>query len=113
MSSPNVKIYLVRHAETNQNKDGIIQGHLNTALNDEGRRQAKLVAEVLKDVPLTFTFTFTSNLDRAKATAEVILKYHLSVEVTEQEELRERFQADHRGKKYGAEEYGSRDQGRL
>lgn len=59
-----VKVYLVRHGETAANKDGVIQGQLNTQLNEEGIRQAGLLAERLKDVP--FQLAFTSDLERAK-----------------------------------------------
>lgn len=63
-SPPIVKIYLVRHGETQENKDGIIQGQLDTKLNEAGLRQAASVAEVFKDVPLTAAFS--SDLERAR-----------------------------------------------
>lgn len=59
-----LRVYVVRHGETEANKEGMIQGHLDTALNEEGVRQVELVAERLKDVP--FKLAFTSDLQRAK-----------------------------------------------
>lgn len=57
------RVYLVRHGETDANRDGIIQGQLNTPLNDLGRKQANLVGEVLRGVP--FNAAYSSDLDRA------------------------------------------------
>ena len=58
-----VNVYLVRHGETEENKTGIIQGQLDTRLNETGRGQAQILAEALKDVP--FSHAFTSDLSRA------------------------------------------------
>lgn len=57
------RVYLVRHGETDANRDGIIQGQLNTPLNDIGRKQASLVGEALRDIP--FDIAYSSDLDRA------------------------------------------------
>lgn len=57
-------ITLVRHGETEANKLKIIQGQLDTDLNDLGIRQAELVANALKET--AFTHAFSSDLKRAK-----------------------------------------------
>lgn len=57
------RVYLVRHGETDANRDGIIQGQLNTPLNDLGRKQASLVGEGLRSIP--FDIAYSSDLDRA------------------------------------------------
>lgn len=62
---PVVKVWLVRHGETNENRLGIVQGTMDTELNEEGIKQAQLVAEVLKAIP--FDFTLTSDLKRASS----------------------------------------------
>lgn len=54
----------VRHGETLENRNKIIQGQLNTHLNELGRRQSEAVAIALKDVP--FQRAFSSDLNRAK-----------------------------------------------
>ena len=59
-----LKVYIVRHGETTSNKDGTIQGHLDTALNEEGLRQATLLAQRLKSNPIHIAYT--SDLQRAK-----------------------------------------------
>jgi len=83
-----VRIYIVRHGETEENKQKIIQGHLDTALNFEGERQADLVAKALKDIP--FDACYSSDLRRAVDTAKRILVYHPGVEVQTQTAVRER-----------------------
>jgi len=98
-SSPIVKIYVVRHGETNENREGIIQGQMDTKLNEDGMQQAALVAERFKDVPLVAAFS--SDLERARKTAEAILKHHPSVRLIAQPELRERFMGDLQGVKAG------------
>lgn len=59
-----VRVYIVRHGETDDNRRGIIQGHLDTPLNAAGVRQARLAADALADVP--FDAAYTSDLSRAR-----------------------------------------------
>jgi broad specificity phosphatase PhoE len=40
-------IYFIRHGETDWNKQGLIQGSIDTDLNDHGRAQAQAVAQAL------------------------------------------------------------------
>lgn len=60
---PVARIYLIRHGETNENREGIIQGQMDTELNEVGCEQAYLCGQALIDVP--FTMGFTSDLKRA------------------------------------------------
>jgi bisphosphoglycerate-dependent phosphoglycerate mutase len=62
-ATPLVRIYLVRHGETQANRDGIIQGQQDMALNAMGEEQARLVGEALKGVE--FGRAFSSDLSRA------------------------------------------------
>ena len=64
------RIIAVRHGETAWNVDTRIQGHLDIALNDTGRWQARQVARALADEPLAAVYT--SDLQRAHATAQAI-----------------------------------------
>jgi hypothetical protein len=57
-------VVFVRHGETQENRDKIIQGQMDSHLNELGRRQADAVAEALRDVP--FTHALSSDLSRAK-----------------------------------------------
>lgn len=63
-------IYFVRHGETEWNKIGKIQGHVDIELNDEGRAQANYIKEKFQGVK--FDKVFSSPLKRAKETAKII-----------------------------------------
>lgn len=67
-----MKIYIIRHGETDWNKARKVQGHADIPLNEYGRHLAEETAEGLKEVP--FDLAYTSPLVRAKETAEIILK---------------------------------------
>jgi len=58
-----VRVYIVRHGETQENRDGIIQGHRDTFLNAIGLEQARMAGEALKDAKLGIAFS--SDLSRA------------------------------------------------
>lgn len=74
--------YIVRHGETDWNAQHLIQGHSDISLNANGELQAKELAEELKDVE--FDMIFSSDLMRAKKTAEIIaLEKRLAVVTTE------------------------------
>lgn len=89
--------YIVRHGETNQNVKRIIEGHGDSPLNENGELQAKNISEKLKHIQ--FDKAFSSDLLRAKRTAEVIaLEHNLLVETTKM--LRERFYGKVEGQPY-------------
>jgi alpha-ribazole phosphatase len=64
------RIYLVRHGETDWNKEDRCQGCLDIELNSEGIRQAEAVAQRLSNEEIHLIYT--SNLKRAYRTAEII-----------------------------------------
>lgn len=66
-----MKLYFIRHGETDWNKEGKLQGRTDVVLNEEGRKVAELTREALKEVP--FDLAFTSPLTRARTTAEIII----------------------------------------
>jgi len=69
-------IYLVRHGETDANKDGIYQGRsVDNPLNDTGRTQAELLGKFLKDFQNYFPspgIIYSSSSLRALETAAII-----------------------------------------
>ncbi|XP_056454309.1 probable fructose-2,6-bisphosphatase TIGAR A [Gadus chalcogrammus] len=68
---------LVRHGETQFNKDGLLQGQaIDSCLSETGVQQAEAAGRYLRDV--TFTNVFVSSMLRARQTAEVILKHNSS-----------------------------------
>ena len=67
-----MKLYIIRHGQTDWNRARLLQGRTDIPLNEWGRRVAQLTKEGLKDV--VFDMAFTSPLIRARETAELILE---------------------------------------
>ncbi len=65
-----MKLYLIRHGETDQNKRKCLQGRCDIELNEYGRELARMTAQGLKGV--AFDVIYTSPLKRAVETAEII-----------------------------------------
>ena len=57
-----MKLYIVRHGETDWNKSRRIQGQVDIPLNEFGKTLAKKTANGLKDI--SFDVCFTSHLCR-------------------------------------------------
>jgi broad specificity phosphatase PhoE len=81
-----LRLLLVRHGVTDWNEARRYQGQTDTPLNDEGRRQARLLARTLADE--TVSRLYTSDLKRAAETA-AILAEALGVHVESTKALRE------------------------
>jgi probable phosphoglycerate mutase len=79
-------LLLVRHGETDWNRDGRWQGHSDTHLNEIGRAQAERVAAELDGVDVIYS----SDLARARETAEIIAR-RLELPVLVDARLRERY----------------------
>ena len=69
-----MKIYLMRHGETDYNKKGLIQGQLDVPLNENGIRLAKLTRDGFRREGLSFDLAYCSPLIRARKTAEILLE---------------------------------------
>ena len=67
-----MRIYIVRHGETEANKNGYLQGWTDVPLNENGRFIAELTGRGLKDI--RFDHCISSPLIRAKETAEILLR---------------------------------------
>jgi glycerol-3-phosphate cytidylyltransferase len=68
------KYILVRHGQTYWNKNGIMHGQYDIPLNEIGIKQAYVVSDDLKHEH--FDYCYCSPLQRAKATANKILRNH-------------------------------------
>jgi probable phosphoglycerate mutase len=79
-------LILVRHGETDWNRDGIWQGHGDPPLNEAGRRQATELAERLGN--LEIDALYSSDLRRAYETAEIVGAAK-GLEITAEPDLRE------------------------
>ena len=95
-----MKILLVRHGETDYNKNKLIQGHSDIELNETGRGQARNAGQKLTEYNIDFAFS--SPLKRAVETARLMLdnsnnSQNISKEVTADERLIEKFFGDFEG----------------
>jgi len=72
-----IRLLLVRHGETDWNRESRFQGKMDIPLNENGREQGKKAAEFLQETPLDFAIS--SPMLRPKETAELILAYHSGV----------------------------------
>jgi len=79
-------IVLVRHGETDWNRERRFQGHADTPLNEAGRLQALELADTLRDERLAAIYT--SPLQRASETARIVAD-ELGLEARELEAMRE------------------------
>lgn len=80
------KVIFVRHGQTAWNDLGIYQGHTDIPLNEVGLEQGAKVAQRLKNENISAVYS--SDLLRAKQTAELIAKEH-NLPVTTLPEFRE------------------------
>jgi len=65
------RVYLLRHGETNWNKEGKIQGGgFDIPLNENGRNQARAAARAMEDIPVSLIAS--SPLSRATETADIL-----------------------------------------
>lgn len=83
-----VRIFIIRHGQTDHNVTKVLQGHLDIDLNDHGKNQADTVAKYLSSIP--FDFFVSSDLLRCQNTTKPILSYHPDVPLKLTENLRER-----------------------
>ena len=69
-----MKIYLMRHGETDYNQKGLIQGSLDIPLNENGIKLAELTRDGFRAEGLTFDLAYCSPLVRTRKTAEILLE---------------------------------------
>ena len=65
-----MNLYVVRHGQTDWNKEGILLGNTDKELNEKGQEQAFQLKKELKRIK--FDCVITSPLDRTKETAKII-----------------------------------------
>jgi phosphoserine phosphatase len=92
---PSIRIFLVRHGETEWNRLGRFQGRNDQPLNGEGRKQAQALAEALKDE--NFTALYASPLPRSMETAQFIKAFHPAAPLIEEPRLMEMDLGDFEG----------------
>ena len=81
------RLLLVRHGETQWNKESRFQGIKDIPLNEKGKEQGRKAAEFLQEVEINFAVT--SSMLRPKETAELILEHHPQVSLESEPQLQE------------------------
>ena len=89
-----MKIYVVRHGQTEWNLESRIQGSEDIDLTDAGRAEAYELKNLIADIDIDVVFT--SPLVRARETAEILANDNLLIMVDER--LTERSWGDNEGK---------------
>ena len=74
------RLLLVRHGETDWNRQGRFQGQIDIPLNTNGQAQAEAACRALATVRINRAYT--SSMARPRQTAEAILKAHPGVPLT-------------------------------
>lgn len=82
-----LRFLLVRHGETEWNRESRFQGIRDISLNKNGRKQGQKTADFLKEIDLNFAVS--SPMLRPKETAEIILEHHKHIELELQSQLQE------------------------
>jgi len=70
-----MKIYLIRHGQTDANFNAIIQGRTDNKMNQTGIDQAIMTGKFLKQEHIDFDYCVSSPLNRARHTAKIIKDY--------------------------------------
>ena len=86
------KLVLVRHGQSIWNEKNLFTGWRDVGLTDKGVEEAKKAGLLLKEANVNFDVMFTSSLERAKKTGDIILSCmdHRSIEVVSDSALNER-----------------------
>jgi probable phosphoglycerate mutase len=84
---PGPRLLLVRHGETDWNRQGRFQGQIDIPLNANGLAQAEAARAFLAAVPIQRAYT--SSMARPRQTAETILSAHPGVPLTSSRGLME------------------------
>ncbi len=86
-------VYAFRHGQTDWNKEGRIQGHLDIPLNELGRSEGPRLARALRRLPVRLILS--SDLSRASDTAKMLIEeavkqdWHPRVPIVTDPRLRE------------------------
>ena len=81
------RILLLRHGETDWNRQSRFQGQIDVPLNATGRRQAQQAAAFLRHSPIRWAYA--SPMARPRDTAELVLTHHDGVPLVDCEGLLE------------------------
>lgn len=77
-------IYIIRHGQTDRNKDGLLLGSTDVPLNDQGRSEAEKVRDFLRSKDISFQTCYSSPMNRAVETAEIVTGLDRSAIITDE-----------------------------
>lgn len=88
-----VRIFLIRHGQTDHNVKKILQGHRDISLNLTGIKQAQKLGEFLAEKDIKFDKVYSSDLKRCQETTNEFLKLsdQENLDIVLNSDLRERF----------------------
>ena len=90
------KVFIFRHTQTTDNRDGIFSGKRDPKLTPGGEDEAREIREKLKEEQVTKAFCAPNT--RTKRTIEIVLEPHADVETIADPRIRERDYGDLTGK---------------
>ncbi|WVW78911.1 hypothetical protein I302_100874 [Kwoniella bestiolae CBS 10118] len=100
-------LYFIRHGQTEDNVQGIIQGHKDTPLNAHGRKESERLSQRLKN--LKIHEAWSSPLSRAKETAEIVLRHHPDIQLKLHDGIKERCLGSMEGRRRARGEHAPPD----
>ncbi|WP_300392268.1 histidine phosphatase family protein [Fusobacterium sp.] len=77
------KLILVRHGQTDMNKDQLYYGKIDVPINEVGREQAKKACENLINLKIDYDKIYSSNQIRAYETATIVNYKNIEIEKNE------------------------------
>ncbi|PSH02392.1 MAG: hypothetical protein BRC26_00785 [Nanohaloarchaea archaeon QH_8_44_6] len=92
-----MELFLCRHGKTEHNENGIVQGQMDSRINEEGREQARRLRDRLAEEGISKVYS--SSMTRAVETAEIVAEPH-DLEVEKSEELKEVSRAEFEGERF-------------
>jgi broad specificity phosphatase PhoE len=77
-----MELFLCRHERTEHNDKGIVQGQMDSKINEEGENQAKKLRDRLAEENIDKVYS--SSMTRAIETAEIVAERHdVEIETTD------------------------------
>ena len=81
------KLILIRHGQTDMNKDQLYYGRLDVPINETGKEQAENTRKNLVELEIDYDKIYSSPMKRAYETAEIV--NYKNLEIEKDDDLRE------------------------
>jgi broad specificity phosphatase PhoE len=100
-----LRVLFIRHGETQDNIEKVLQGHRDTTLTEKGHREARVLAEKLKDQQIDVIYH--SPLKRILQTIEPVIASHKGVQTHDDADLKGQFLGELEGNSYDSIDMGN------